>query len=74
MGCEVFEGKDMDKDGIGLDDTHCPAEGTWWRHECKCGHSWDCMRQVSTCWMCGELDIATADQATLDAQPKEKTQ
>lgn len=67
MGCEVPGCENMDENGIGLDDINSSEEGTWWVHVCDCGHSWDSMLQIDTCWLCGEACISTMDLETADA-------
>lgn len=58
----------MDKNGIGLDEIYSSDDGTWWRHICECGHFWDSLLQVDTCWLCYETSISAMDQATADIQ------
>lgn len=60
----------MDENGIGLDEITSDS-GTWWCHVCECGHSWDSMQQVDTCWLCGETSISTMDKQTADAKVRE---
>lgn len=58
----------MDENGIGLNETYSSSEDTWWRHVCDCGHNWDSMLQIDTCWLCGEVSLSTMDRDTAYAK------
>ena len=59
----------MDENGIGLNEIASDG-GTWWYHVCECGHSWNAMQQVDTCWLCGEMSISTMDQQSADSKER----